>query len=232
MKKIFLLLVFLNGVLLLWSFSSNKVSDNVVRQASLYNQIEIEELVLLSEASIEEMLAKVSETKTKAKAQIKKHVDVQKPDVLKVADVYTCYVVRPLKKKEANALKDKLTGSVLEVSVSLLLEPQEYWVMLPSTGSWADSLSKLEEIKRKGVKDLWIISEGESKGVISLGVYKMVSSAQSRLRWLKQRSVDATVIGRKNKSKGYVVRLKTKDALDSIEPHLIGLKKRILKIAC
>jgi len=224
MKKIFLLLVFLNGVLFLWSFSSSKESGNVVRQTSLYNQTEVEELVLLSEESVEEEGVKVSEVK------IKEPIDVQKPGPLKVADVYTCYVVKPLKKKDANALKEKLAGSVLDVSVSLLLEPQEYWVMLPSTGSWADSLSKLDEIKRKGVKDLWIISDGESKGVISLGIYKKASSAEKRVFWLKRRSVDATVIGRK--SKNYEVRLKTKDALDSIKPHLKNLKKRPLKISC
>jgi len=226
MKKIFLLLVFLNGVLVLWSFSSNKGSDNVVRQASLYNQVEIEELVLLSEASIEEMLAKVSETK----AQIKRHVDVQKPDVLKVVDVYTCYVVRPLKEKEVDELRVKLASSDIGISVSLLSESQKYWVLLPSTGNWASSLSKREEIKRKGVQDLWLLSEGESKGVISLGVYKTASSAQKRLDWLKQRSVDATVISKKNKS--YEVRLKSKGILDLIKPHLAGLKKRTLKIAC
>jgi len=228
MKKIFLLLVFLNGVLVLWSFSSNKGSDNVVRQASLYNQVEIEELVLLSEVHIEEMLAKVSQTK--AKAQIKKHVDVQKPDVLKVADVYTCYVVRPLKEKEVDELRVKLASSDIGISVSLLSESQKYWVLLPSTGNWASSLSKREEIKRKGVQDLWLLSEGESKGVISLGVYKTASSAQKRLDWLKQRSVDATVISKKNKS--YEVRLKSKGILDLIKPHLAGLKKRTLKIAC
>jgi len=245
MKKIFLLLVFLNGVLLFWGFNSSKMSDNAVRQTSLYNKTKVDELVLLSEVSAEEKVAKPSKVNVNktadvqaldvlqvADVHIKKTVDVQVPNVPKVIDVYTCYVVRPLKEKEANALRSKLESSVVEVLVSLQLEPQEYWVMIPATGSWAHSLSKLEEIKRKGVKDFWLLSQGENKGVISLGVYKTAGRAQNRLHWLRQRSVNAMVIGRKHKSKGYVVRLKTKDALDSIKPHLIGLQKKILKISC
>jgi len=259
MKKIFLLLVLLNGVLILWSFSGSKVSESVVRQASLYDQTEVEELVLLSEVRVADKAAKVSEAETKELVGVQdtdvqdtdvqdtdvqdtdvqdtdvqdtdvQDTDVQDTDVLKVIDVYTCYVVKPLKKKEVDTLKAKLGSSAVEASVSLLLGTQEYWVTLPTTGNWESSLSKLEEIKRKGVKDLWLISEGESKGVISLGVYKTASSAQNRLRWLKQRSVDATVIGRKTKT--YEVRLKIKATSGPIELLLTGFKKRTLKISC
>jgi hypothetical protein len=60
-----------------------------------------------------------------------------------------------------------------------------YWVMLPPAKSAAAAAPLLERLQRAGVKDFYLIRNGENVNAISLGVFSAKGSAQRRVEQLR-----------------------------------------------
>jgi hypothetical protein len=61
-----------------------------------------------------------------------------------------------------------------------------FWVMLPPAKSAAAAVPLLERLQRAGVKDFYLIRNGENVNAISLGVYSAKASAQRRVEQLRR----------------------------------------------
>jgi len=109
----------------------------------------------------------------------------------------------------------------------------EYWVVIPPQVSWQASLKKVEELKAKGIKDLWLVPSGGNKGAISLGLFIEHSRANKQLAELTARKVNAKIVVRNRMSYRLKVRVfMNKDALNSIFIHKGLEADDINKIAC
>ena len=109
----------------------------------------------------------------------------------------------------------------------------EYWVVIPPQVNWQASLKKVEELKAKGIKDLWLVPSGDNKGAISLGLFVEPSRASKQLTALTARKVNAKIVVRNRMSYRLKVRVfMSRDALNSIFIHK-GLNAHdVNKIAC
>ncbi len=224
MKYIFLLLVFFNAVLLLWGFSVSDTQDSLGKQVALYNQKDIESLVLLTASDLEDRVVDMKQTVAATQLEVGNKTTPE-----------SCYFVGSFKvKRNAEKLRDEFAWISLDASIAVLPGSQKYWAVYPVTGVWESSLKKLAKLKAKGVKDLWLISDGVDRGVISLGIFDEANNAKRRLDELREIMAGAIVIARKEAE--YRVRLKTNDSLNSIKAYFgrqrSKLKKSILTIAC
>ncbi|ORU91577.1 MAG: hypothetical protein A6F70_00425 [Cycloclasticus sp. symbiont of Bathymodiolus heckerae] len=219
MKQLFLLLLFINVVYFFWGMTVNEAQESQVRQEPLYDQKELEVLELLSK---DESTQKLSEQKS---------MEV----VPEGMEQYTCYVVGGFgSKNSASQLKDNIKKIFLHVPVVISRLEQEYWVVYPSTGDWNHSLENVKMLKIKGVTDLWLVPKGQDKGVVSLGLFKTLSRAESKLEELKKKTVNAAILNREKVS--YGVKVETNDGVEAIQSFLdtqvISLENSIRKIAC
>ncbi|MBI4290460.1 MAG: SPOR domain-containing protein [Betaproteobacteria bacterium] len=75
-------------------------------------------------------------------------------------------------------------------------EKAGYWVYLPPQGSRQAANQKLDELKRFGVEDYFVIQDDPKfRFAISLGVFKTEEAAKSRLEELRARGVRTAQVG-------------------------------------
>ncbi len=72
-------------------------------------------------------------------------------------------------------------------------ETKRYWVMLPPVATAAKAEPMLEQLKRAGIKDFYLIRSGDNKNAISLGVYSADESAKRRLRQIRDLKLNAKI---------------------------------------
>lgn len=80
-----------------------------------------------------------------------------------------------------------------------LAERQElalYWVYLPPFSTGAQAVHVAQEMARVGIKDIFVITRGDMAHAVSLGVYAHNASLERRLRQLKAKGYDASVLPR------------------------------------
>lgn len=63
--------------------------------------------------------------------------------------------------------------------------PRGYWVYLPSFKDYSAARKKVQQIQKKGVKDLFIMGKGLHKNAISLGLFNRRGAAEKRLKQVK-----------------------------------------------
>ncbi|MFZ0257799.1 MAG: SPOR domain-containing protein [Gammaproteobacteria bacterium] len=71
-----------------------------------------------------------------------------------------------------------------------------YWVYLPPFSTRTEALRVAQEMARLGIKDIFVIPRGDMTHAVSLGVYARNSSLERRLRQLKAKGYDASVLPR------------------------------------
>lgn len=106
----------------------------------------------------------------------------------------------------AEAAADRLTRSTLanssENAVSAAVIPDEQrersavWIYLPPAESRSEAVGTMREMRAKGVKDLYVVNEGENKNAVSLGVYGHIPSLQRRVAALRELGYDPQTIER------------------------------------
>jgi len=105
-----------------------------------------------------------------------------------------CYVVGPFESRDA-ALK---AASVLEeLKLGFNTRSAEdksessYWVFLPPLATRKDAQAKVKELAKLGFKEHFITQEAGRDNAISLGVFAQRENADSLLRELKSKDIDA-----------------------------------------
>ncbi|AFT66360.1 hypothetical protein Q91_0320 [Cycloclasticus sp. P1] len=218
MKRLLLLLVFLNVVYFFWGTTVVETKRLEQHQAPLYKESELETLVLVGDEEVAAMLEKQVLLESKAKQPISE-----------------CYVAGDFADEgEAKKLSQTLSNHLSTVSVMPSKVLEEFWVVYPSRSDGERPLHNVETLKAIGVDDLWLVPSGPNKGIISLGLFATADSAEKRLKALSEKSIEAELIRRKKYR--YGVKLITSDGLSPILDNLDGFKVgeniSIRKIAC
>lgn len=84
---------------------------------------------------------------------------------------------------EQNALADELGALGIEI-LDKGSEPatkSNHWVLLPPAKSRTEAKETLAKLKSKGIKDYYLVGDGENENAISLGVFSRPESAQRRV---------------------------------------------------
>ncbi|HAI96166.1 MAG: hypothetical protein CL866_06730 [Cycloclasticus sp.] len=222
MKQLFFLLFFLNLVYFFWWFTAgeNKMTANQV--APLYKDSQLEELKPVSKNELVHMVS----------SQALSDEQIEKRDVDSLG---ACFLLGDFEdENEAKVLSNGLKGLVKDVLVVPMEPYEEYWVISPSEGDWNQSLLKVEQLKEKGVKDLWLVPSGPYKGVISLGLFATQNSTEKRVKELAEKQVKTDVISREKYR--YGVKLVTEGDVKPIQNYLNSTRpdelNRLRKIAC
>ena len=164
------------------------------------------------------------------------------PKVEAEAVIKMCYMVGDFK---TNLLAEKardvlvaafpITQETIEVAKRSRLI-SDYWVVYPAEDSWQKSKSNVEKIKSKGIKDLWLVPNGEDKGVVSLGLFQNQEPALLRAKSLKEMSLDVKVITRQVERPVYRVLFEVpavKKAVESLIRDKFDTKEiKIEEISC
>jgi hypothetical protein len=80
-----------------------------------------------------------------------------------------------------------------------------YWVYIPPIESKQEALAKLEQVRRLGIVDSFLILDGSKwRNAISLGTFRAEQAAKRHLEELRRRGVDQAIIGPRLQTTGYV----------------------------
>lgn len=61
-----------------------------------------------------------------------------------------------------------------------------YWIFLPATDTRAEAIKKVEALRERGVKDIYIEPAGDRENAVSLGVFSERDRAQRRFREIRE----------------------------------------------
>lgn len=187
MKRLFLLLLFINLVYFFWGTTAKQNKAQVQQQAPLYDVNEVETLRLISTEQVALEVAKVRAQQ----AVLDKIKEPVKPPI------NSCYVLGDFTTQaEAEQFKSGLGIEINQSTVIPIRTVDEYWVMYPAAATWEESLQNEAMIKNKGESDLWLVPKGGSKGVISLGLFVDIDRASNRLKELANKLIDAKIVVR------------------------------------
>lgn len=224
MKQLFFLLVFLNLVYFFWGQTATEKKLAMSYSVPLYQESQLEKLELISKDELSRQVARQLSLESESE-----------PEKSTTTAVIECYRVGDFATdNEANELLNtlsELNGRLLVIS---FVVSNEFWVVHPYSGDWNQSLQSLEQLKVKGMTDLWLVPKGDYKGVISLGLFIKPDRADNRLRELAEKQVEAEIIKREKSRYGVKVEINGGEAaiqhyLDSLE---MDQKHSIRKISC
>lgn len=182
MKQLVLALVFLNLVYFFWGMTTSTVEHVRPQQTPLYAQQSVETLRLLSKDEVSK--------REEIQPMIEPEPEPEPVSLLENA----CYLVGLYEnEKGAAQLATFFNQYDSEATVVHLKSVDDFWLIYPSNGDWDASLKNTKELKIKGVKELWLIPNGENKGVISLGLFATKERADKRLKELERLTVNAII---------------------------------------
>ena len=78
---------------------------------------------------------------------------------------------------------------------------ERYWVYLESQASEEEAKAQIEELKSKGLSDYYLISKGDMKNAISLGLFSTQQSVNRRLVELERKGYNPVVVPQHKVSK-------------------------------
>ena len=222
MKQLFFLLAFLNIVYFFWGQTATEKTLTLDDNVPLYQESQLEKLELISKDEL-------------SKRVTRQPLMESKPEKSTLTVATECYRVGDFATEDdANELLNTLSGLNGLMQVVPFIVSNEFWVVYPFNGDWGQSLQNLEQLKAKGVTDLWLVPKGDYKGVISLGLFIKPDRADNRLRELAEKQVEAEIIKREKSRYGVKVEINGGEAV--IQHYLDNLetdqKHSLRKISC
>lgn len=219
MKYLFLLFAFINIVFYFWANNLVPQGEKISHEVPFYEQSSIEILQMIS--SRELALASATKQSNKPTARIESNL---------------CLDIGNHNKKEALALSNKLVGlsqHLLIVTNNRFVD-EEYWVVSPSANTWEASVKNMAFIKSKNISDIWLVPNGEDRGVVSLGLYSELTAANKRIENLVGKQIKAEIITIKKER--YSIRLENiispNGIFDQLNKLFEGEEIEIHKINC
>jgi hypothetical protein len=105
------------------------------------------------------------------------------PPKAPVPRIMACFTLGPFTEEAVMAkASEAITAIGAEVHRRQVEQrtPKAYWVYLPPLPSYGAALKKVKELRKKGIRDLFIMGKGEKQNAISLGLFSNKSTAQQR----------------------------------------------------
>ncbi len=107
-----------------------------------------------------------------------------------------CFTVGPFDERALAArVRKRLQEAGLDTRprVDESRQRDAFWVLIPPLPSRSAADRAIAGLRRKGVEDYFLVSAGEEKNGISLGVFSERSRAQAHLRDMRGRGIDAVL---------------------------------------
>ena len=105
-----------------------------------------------------------------------------------------CYTVGVFNSKsESTSVLNALKKDVLKIRTRKIISSQEagYWVYIPAKNSRDEALDIGRQLSQLNIKDYYVVTGGENENTISLGLYRDVNNANSRLQELQSKGFKA-----------------------------------------
>jgi hypothetical protein len=105
-----------------------------------------------------------------------------------------CYTIGVFNSKSESAtILNALKKEVLKIRTRKIISSQEagYWVYIPAKNSRNEALDIGRKLSGLKIKDYYVVTGGENENTISLGLYRDVNNADSRLQELQSKGFDA-----------------------------------------
>jgi hypothetical protein len=106
-----------------------------------------------------------------------------------------------------------LEATLLEKSTQ---EATRYWVYLPQSRTLQAAQAKMQQLRRQGVEESFVVFEPQWRYAISLGVFKDEQLAAKLLEDLKKKGVVSAVKGVRNQEQGQTSLLISNMSLDKV----------------
>jgi SPOR domain len=217
MKVLFLFFLLLNGVYFFWQLddSDAPASSTILKQPALPTGVEkltlLRERGLGSSNTVSPASVKESPRTTKPVSDIPEPprvAEVPKKPVEKPRAVTkpqksliqkrepACFTLGPFAKADVASITSAAISTLdatVEHRESTRRTPKSYWVYLPPSKSYQAARRKVKELRKKGLKDLFIMGEGSRKNAISLGLFKRKSASAERLQRVKKLGLQAVL---------------------------------------
>lgn len=147
---------------------------------------------------------------TEEKPVIKKSQDNEKPTEIDKPTIpivqLKCYDIGPFADeaiaKQWLAKSGLISNQVFQIEEAT---PRDYQVYYPAAKSTEQTRINKMMLVAKGLKDIWLISNGENKGGFSLGVFKEKQRAKVFKSQLAERDIQAEILQRKRITKQWFV---------------------------
>jgi hypothetical protein len=132
-----------------------------------------------------------------------------------------CVAWRSLSQAEFTQVREQLKTMVGERVMSFTEVPLETrrWVIFPPLPSPQSATAKLNELVASGLKDAFVVKDGDWRNAISLGLYANDEAASRRVREVEEKGVLGTrveVMPRQGTDYYFVIRSEDPDALKSL----------------
>lgn len=117
-----------------------------------------------------------------------------------------CYKIGPRQSRSPlRALAKGLNkrGYESEIASEILDVQTGYMVYFPAAENYLDSRKNMKLLRNKGVKDLWLFEKGESRGIISLGRFKVRGRAVTMKKQLDEKGINTIITAIYTKKNGY-----------------------------
>lgn len=101
-----------------------------------------------------------------------------------------CYSLGPFKNKNQSALAAKIIHAETSIEpvprVRKDAKRKAYWVLLPPAESKAAAKESVAKLKKKNVRDYFLVVSGEQTNAVSLGVFTKFESAHRRIKQIQE----------------------------------------------
>jgi hypothetical protein len=133
-----------------------------------------------------------------------------------------CVAWRGLRPTEVTQVRAQLKALAGEQILSFTEVPvnTRYWVVFPPLTSPLAAAAKHAELAAAGVRDTYVVKQGEWRNAISLGLYATTETAQQRTSELEAKGILGTRIerqARQGTAYYFVIRSEDPDALKSLD---------------
>jgi hypothetical protein len=169
MKWMIYLLLLMNLGFGLWHYRSQALNESQVQNKSDDDNLR---LVLLQEYLAQQDKPPTVETEA---------------EILSGAGK-SCYTLGPFKAvNDANSVRNMLKKAKISAKRRVKKDKTRkgFWVLLPPAASHAQARENVEKLKAQGIKDYFLVANGDQTNAVSLGVFAQSDTAQSRYQEIK-----------------------------------------------
>ena len=107
-----------------------------------------------------------------------------------------CYVLGPFTSSteiQGVITRAATTSAVVERRWSSPQQKPGYWVHIPPTATGGEARNTMQRLESAGISDMQLITSGEMKHAISLGIFSTLERAQKRQMEVEKQGIDAAI---------------------------------------
>ena len=236
MRWIVLFLLIVNVAYFGWEFTQQSSPATALAESKNLPPLEGKKLVLLTERLPGVKSSAPPPAPVLAAEQNPVHRELDRVDVKKQS---MCVSVGPYEDEAVGRAMVKnlaVEGVASELDRLELSKEMQYWVVLPPSATRKDAMQLLRNLQAKKI-DSYLISSGELRNSISLGLFSKKQSAQGVMASVKEAGFPAELLEKERVRSEFWVRIKPEQPVENVEKTLETLVVqggdiKISKAAC